>query len=165
MRKNIFFIGSLSVFATLNYIIWHMEEIKANGETVLLEIESAYPGAFNQGNNISLRYNIERGLKYYEEKDHGYVVISLDHNRVAKFVRFYGDFYGNESLAPGEKLLRYNNTPSRGFSIVPDSFMFQEGLAKRYEQAKYAIFRFDASGNYLLVGLADQQFRAIEADS
>ncbi|WP_375603983.1 GDYXXLXY domain-containing protein [Wolbachia endosymbiont of Anurida maritima] len=45
--------------------------------------------------------------------------------------------------------------------IVPNSFFFQEGHAQHYQNAKYGLFKFDNSGNYLLVGLANQNRQEI----
>ncbi|MFT7223422.1 MAG: putative membrane-anchored protein [Cellvibrionaceae bacterium] len=75
---------------------------------------------------------------------------------MAQFVRFYND----EDLQDQEKLLRFRSKHS--IHIVPDSFLFQEGHAEFYENAKYGVFKFDDRGNHLLVGLANEQLATIE---
>ncbi|MFQ5858311.1 MAG: GDYXXLXY domain-containing protein [Anaerolineae bacterium] len=55
-------------------------------------------------------------------------------------------------LAENELLLRYRR---RAFDvrIGPESFFFQEGHAKYYDDAGYAELRVSMSGDVLLVGL------------
>ncbi|OAD22131.1 hypothetical protein THIOM_002080 [Candidatus Thiomargarita nelsonii] len=111
-----------------------------------------------QGDYMRLRYAIEGKAPFNELASHqkrGYMVIRPDENNVAQFARFYK----GEDLREGEKLLHFHNTDS--IRIVPDSFFFQEGHAKYYQNAKYGVFKFDDSGNHLLVGLADENRQTI----
>jgi uncharacterized membrane-anchored protein len=154
MRKIIFLVVSLGVFAVLNYAIYEKEQLKANGETVYLELAPVDPRSLMQGDYMALRYAIERGIDRelaVRQKMRGYLVISLDENRVARFVRFHE----GQALQPGEKLLHYTNN-SGLISIVPDSFLFQEGHAKSYQAAKYGEFKFDNGGKHILIGLASE---------
>ena len=86
-------------------------------------------------------------------------MIRSDNNNVAQFERFYD----NEELSEGEKLLRFHKKYS-SLRIVPDSFLFQEGHAKYYENAKYGVFKFDNSGKYLLIALADENRSIIKVN-
>jgi uncharacterized membrane-anchored protein len=115
------------------------------------------PRSLIQGDYMRLSYSIERNQQYQTKDKSGYMVIVLDQNKVATFKRFYD---GNK-LASDEKLLHYHNQFGR-IRIVPDSFMFQEGHAKDYEQAKYGVFKFDTKGNHILVGLANEKLQLIQ---
>jgi uncharacterized membrane-anchored protein len=157
MKKNIFIASTLFVFAAFNYSIVQKEEIKANGETVLLELAPVDPRSLMQGDYMRLRYAIERSQSYQAKEKRGYMVITLDQNKVGTFKRLYD---GGE-LAANEKLLHYHNQYSQ-LRIVPDSFMFQEGHAKFYERAKYGVFKFNAKGSHILVGLADDKMQVIQ---
>ena len=84
------------------------------------------------------------------------MVIRPDENNAAQFVRFHRE----ESLAEGEKLLRFHKK-GRSIHIVPDSFFFQEGHAQYYENARYGVFKFDDSGKHLLIGLAGEDRKII----
>ena len=109
---------------------------------------------------MRLRYALERSVpvgKLPSHKKRGYIVISPNENNVAQFIRFYN----NEQLAPGEKLLHFHRKYNSA-RIVPDSFLFQEGHAKYYENAKYGVFKFDHSGNHMLVELADKNKNIIK---
>jgi uncharacterized membrane-anchored protein len=157
MKKIIFIVSTLLVFAVFNYGIFQKEEIKANGQVVLLELAPVDPRSMMQGDYMRLRYAIERGQNYQFKKKRGYIVLAIDQNKVGTFRRFYE----GEKLAGDEKLMHYHNQYNQ-LRIVPDSFMFQEGHAKFYDQAKYGVFKFDAKGSHILVALADDKMRVIQ---
>lgn len=157
MKKKILLASALLVFAAFNYSIYQKEQIKAKGETVLLELAPADPRSLMQGDYMQLRYAIESSQNHQPPDKRGYLVVGLDQNKVATFKRFYD---GGE-LAANEKLLHYHNLYGR-VRIVPDSFMFQEGYAEQYEQAKYGVFKFDTKGNHILIGLADDKLQVIQ---
>jgi uncharacterized membrane-anchored protein len=157
MKKIVFIASTLLVFAAFNYGIYQKEQIKANGETVLLELAPVDPRSMMQGDYMRLRYAIERNKQYQVKDKSGYIVVGLDQNKVGTFKRFYD---GGE-LGADEKLLHYHNQCGK-LRIMPNSFMFQEGQAKLYEQAKYGVFKFDTKGNHILVGLADKKLQVIQ---
>jgi uncharacterized membrane-anchored protein len=159
MKKVIFIASTLLVFAAFNYGIFQKEEIKANGETVLLELAPVDPRSLIQGDYMQLRYAIEQNQISQAKEKNGYMVVVLDQNKVATFK----SFYEKGELAANEKLLRYHAKYDQ-IRIVPDSFMFQEGHAKFYEQAKYGVFKFDKKGNHLLVALANANLNLISPD-
>ena len=154
MRMTLMLILSLAVLAVLNYGIYEKEYIKRQGETVLLELAPVDPRSLMQGDFMRLRYKIAQDAPISiltSNQSRGYMVIRLDENQVAQFVRFHA----GERLSAEEKLLRFHRQYSSA-QIVPDSFLFQEGHAEYYEVAKYGIFKFHPSGNHLLIGLADE---------
>lgn len=156
MKKIVFITSILWVFFAFNYGIYKKEQIKANGETVFLELVPVDPRSLIQGDYMRLRYAIERNHKNQIKGKRGYMVVGIDKNKVGTLKRHYD----GGKLAADEKLLHYHNQHGR-LRIVPDSFMFQEGHAKSYEQAKYGVFKFDTAGNYILIGLADQKLQFI----
>ena len=105
---------------------------------------------------MQLRYAIAREIQPARlNKDKGNVVVSLDENHVAKFVRVHQ----GENLQEGEYLLFYRK---RGeFRLGAESFMFQEGDAKLYEKARYGELKVDASGASILVGLRGEDFKPL----
>lgn len=160
MHTKIMIALSVFVLAALNYGIYEKEQIKENGDTLLLKLAPRDPRSLMQGDYMELRYAIERKAPFKELASHqkrGYMVIRSDENNVAQFARFHK----GEDLREGEKLLHFHKTKYRRVRIVPDSFFFQEGYAKYYQNAKYGVFKFDDSGNHLLVGLADENRQTI----
>ena len=89
---------------------------------------------------MRLRYAIELNAPAEQLASHqtrGYMVIRPDDDNVAQFVRFHKE----QDLNLGEKLLRFHKKGGN-IEIVPDSFFFQEGHAKYYENAEYGVFKF-----------------------
>lgn len=156
MKKWLFISFSIIVLAILNYAIWQKEQIIQSGEIVLLQLAPVDPRSLMQGDYMALRYAIEDEIPTSTQTKKGYVVVSIDNNRVAHFVRFHQ----TEPLTKQEKLLRYAKLGD-SIQISPNAFFFQEGHAELYSQAKYGEFKFDQQGNHLLVGLADEQFKHI----
>lgn len=154
MRAKIMILLLLPILAFLNYGIYEKEQIKKHGETLLLELAPADPRSLIQGDYVHLRYAIELSALANEStppQKRGYMVIRPNEDNVAQFVRFYK----GEDLSKGEKLLFFHYKYNQVL-IEPDSFLFQEGHAKHYENAKYGVFKFNDSGKHLLVNLADE---------
>jgi uncharacterized membrane-anchored protein len=153
MRQTIMIAVLVPILGILNYGIYKGEQVKKHGETLLFEIVIKDPRSLMQGDYMDLHYAIEehaltQGLPSNNQCK--YMVIIPDENHVARFVRFHQ----GEILNQGEKLIRFYYKSS-SIRIKPNSFFFQENQAKEYAKAKYAIFKFDHSGNYLLTGLAN----------
>ena len=167
MRVKILLAWSALVLAALNYGIYAKEQIKARGETLLLELVPVDPRSLMQGDYMRLAYQIVRDApveRLAAGQKRGYLVLRADQHKVARFVRFQS----GEDLNPGEKLLRFHvlspdNPEQRTLRIVPDSFLFQEGHAAYYQNARYGVFKFAGANEYLLTGLAAEDRRPITA--
>lgn len=159
MRARLMILLAVLVLAILNYGIYEKEQIKAHGDTLWLELAPVDPRSLMQGDYMRLRYALAQKVSADSLARHqkrGYLVIRPDAENVAQFVRFHdgGD------LKAGEKLLHFHKR-YRQVRIVPDSFFFQEGHGKYYENARYGVFKFDGAGRSLLVGLADEHKEVI----
>ena len=153
MRLKIMIGLTVLILLVLNYSIYQKEEIIDKGETVLLELAPVDPRSLIQGDYMRLRYvieNIAGDANASPDVKSGYMVIKVDAQQIARFVRFDD----GTPLAEDEKHLYYHRS-YRGLKIVPDSFFFQEGHADRYENARYGVFKFDNSGNHILTNLVD----------
>ena len=154
--KNILFWGTtLLVLAAVNFLIVKKENTLASEHTMLLRLAPVDPRSLIQGDYMVLRYAIARDISEAQLEDKGYIVVSLDENDVAKFVRIHK----GESLQEGEHLLFYRNRG--GLRLGAESFFFQEGDAKLYSNARYAELKVDASGASVLVGLRGEDFRSL----
>ncbi len=143
------------VFATVNILVISKEKTLATGRTMLLRLAPVDPRSLMQGDYMILRYAIARNLPKTQMKAKGFIVVTLDKNDVAKFVRFHE----GESLEPGEYLLLYRNR--KGLRLGAESFFFQEGDAKLYSKARYGELKVDASGKSVLVGLRGEDFNRL----
>ena len=169
MRIKILLAWAALVLAVLNYGIYAREQIVKEGETLLLELAPVDPRSLIQGDYMRLRYKVADDAPVAElatGQKRGYMVLRADENHVAQFVRFHS----GEALSAGEKLLRFHvfrpaiwpgMMEHRSLRIVPDSFLFQEGHAGRYDNARYGVFKFAGAGEYLLVGLAGEDRQQI----
>lgn len=161
MKNIVFIAASLVILCAFNWAILDKETLRRTGDTVLLELAPVDPRSLMQGDYMTLNYKITADLGWVahtsDRLKRGYMVFAADQDGVGKFVRFDD----GKPLGEHEKLLRYHISGGR-FRLVPDSFMFQEGLRQLYQPAKYGVFKFDGSGNRVLVGLADVNRRLIE---
>ena len=97
---------------------------------MLLGLAPLDPRSLIQGDYMKLRYAIARAFpKAQLKKDKGQLVVSLDANPVAKFVRVHK----GETLHEGEHFLFIE---TGGLRLGAESFMFQEGDAKLYSKGR-----------------------------
>ena len=87
----------------------------------------------------------------------GYIVVMVDRNKVAKFVRQQS----NTNVNNGELIIFYKKHKGR-FTIGADNYFFQEGSGPKYEKAKYGLLKIDSEGNSILIGLCDDNGQLIE---
>jgi len=155
MKKIIFWGTTLLVLVVVNLLIVKKEETLVNGRTMLLRLAPVDPRSLIQGDYMVLRYAIAGGITEVQLKDKGCIVVSLDKNDVANFVRVHK----GEGLQPGEYLLFYRNRG--GLRLGAESFMFQEGDADMYSNARYGELKVDESGASVLVGLRGDDFKPL----
>ena len=68
---------------------------------------------------------------------------------------------GGKDVREGEIVIRYKTDLGR-LTIGADNYFFQEGSAKKFENAKYGLLKVDSEGNSILVGLCDGDRRLIK---
>jgi uncharacterized membrane-anchored protein len=157
-------LSSAVVFAAFNVSILSHEGTIRNGETILLKLAPVDPRSLMQGDYMRLRYTVEneadRSATPGASSVGTFVVLRVDSNRVGTFVRFDD----GSPLATDERKFLVRRRSGRTV-VRPDSFMFQEGHAAAFAAARYGIFKVDRRGTHLLVGLANDELRAIEPDA
>ena len=154
--KNIIYWGTtLLVLVVVNLLIVKKEGTLANGRTMLLRLAPVDPRSLMQGDYMVLRYAIAREVQRRQLQGKGHIVISLDENEVANFVRVHE----GDSLHAGEYLLFYRNRG--GLRLGAESFMFQEGDADLYSNARYGELKVDESGASVLIGLRGDDFEPL----
>lgn len=154
--------GLALVLGTVNLSIREKQEVLANGQRVLLELRPVDPRSLMQGDYMRLSYG-ETSAPGAEITDQmppqGTVILKLDENEVATFSRIDD----GTALQEGEIRMQYKLRLERGFvRYGAESFFFQEGHAKLYEEAKYGVLRVDEEGASVLVGLAGEDRKLIE---
>jgi uncharacterized membrane-anchored protein len=156
MKKIIFFITACIVLAAVPVLIIQKETTLADGRTMLLDLAPRDPRSLMQGDYMVLRYAMVRQVPNDQLQSKGTLVVKLDANNVASFIRVHKD----EPLQDGEYLLAYRK---RGeLRLGAESFMFQEGHAKLYDRARFGELKVDKKGSSVLAGLCDSEFKSIK---
>ncbi|GAB3193879.1 putative membrane-anchored protein [Pontibacter aydingkolensis] len=149
----IIFVNLVLVLALFNWSVTEKEEILENGELVLLELAPVDPRSLMQGDYMRLSYAISRPELFDSLDQKGYAVLKLGQYNVAELVRFQKK---EQPLSPKEQLLKYSKTDWT-INLGAESYFFEEGQAKTFEQAKYGGLRVDEKGNSILIGLYDEK--------
>jgi uncharacterized membrane-anchored protein len=154
--KKIFIWGTtVFIVVAVGLLIVNKEKTLANGQSMLLRLAPVDPRSLIQGDYMILRCAIAGQISETQLNDKGYIVVSLDENNVGKFVRMHN----GDLLQPGEYLLSYRNRG--GLRLGAESFMFQEGHARRYSKARYGELKVADSGAGVLVGLRGEGFEPL----
>lgn len=158
-KKSILIIANLLfVLVLFNWSVSEKEEILADGRLVLLELAPVDPRSLMQGDYMRLNYAISRPELFDSLAPKGYAVLKLGKNQVAELVRFQE---GEELHSPQEQLLKYSKS-NWAINLGAESYFFEEGQAKHFEQAKYGGLKVDEKGNSILVGLYDEHRNLIK---
>jgi uncharacterized membrane-anchored protein len=147
MKTAIFWIATLAVFGVTNGMIARKEAAIRSGVTMYLELAPRDPRSLMQGDYMVLNHKIERETGPLADARRGRLVVKLDENGVARFVRIHR----GEPLAADEHLLRFRRR--NGVSVGANAFFFQEGHAPHYENARYGEYKVAETGESVLVGL------------
>ena len=143
------------VLAFFAFSVVQKETLIAKGTEVLLRLAPVDPRSLMQGDYMALDYEIIREIGYKSKS--GYVVVKVGNDRVAEFVRIQD----GKGVNNGEFIIRYKRHNGR-LTVGADNYFFQEGSAKKFENAKYGLLKVDSDGNSILVGLCDKDGRLIE---
>ncbi|MGJ3238113.1 MAG: GDYXXLXY domain-containing protein [Anaerolineae bacterium] len=159
LRTAVLF-GTLVVFLYLvNSNIITSENNLEDGTVAYFELAPVDPRSLIQGDYMTLVYDIEQQARAInpEIRESGQVVLSLDERNVARFERRY---QAEEPLADNEVVVNFyvRNGQVR---IGVDSFLFQEGQAGAYQEARFAEVRIIDGGGVMLVDMADASLNSI----
>lgn len=151
----------LATLAFVAYSVLTRERTLRDGELVLLRLVPVDPRSLLQGDYMRLRYAIEQDADPTPRR--GYLVLSVDENRVGHYVRLQAE---RDPLKSGEHLLRFGRRGAGAgevgrLSVGAESYFFQEGEGDKYARAKYCGLRLDGKGGSVLVGLWDEDLERI----
>lgn len=142
---------TLFTLAFVNYEITGKERILREGTPVLLELAPIDPRSLLQGDYMALRYamadEVARAAGARGMSD-GRIVIELDDEGVARFIRLYE----GGPLAERQQLLQFRK---RGESVrlASDAWFFEEGTAEAYRGARFGELRVSKDGEAVLVAV------------
>jgi len=159
----------LLVLVVVNLAIYEKEQTLSSGQTVLLQLAPVDPRSLLQGDYMALNYvlsqQIYQALPKTDESRRwrhnvavgdGFVVVKLDKNKVAHFVRLdKGEPVSEEQM---RLFFRVRNSTVK---FATNAFFFEEGTAGQYDSAEYGEFRVDDNGELLLVAMRDETFKLL----
>ena len=154
-KKIILAVNLLLVLGFFVLSVVGKEETLANSRQILVQLAPVDPRSMMQGDYMALNYSITRRIW---DNDGKYVVVKVDGDNVATFVRQQDD----KTLNDGELLIRWTTNKRGRKSIGADNYFFQEGTGDKYSVAHYGLLRVDSAGNCILVGLCDKDKQLIK---
>ncbi|MAB59028.1 MAG: hypothetical protein CMO46_00625 [Verrucomicrobiales bacterium] len=153
------------------------DQLILTGKEILLELAPVDPLSLLQGQYMIINFALEREEIEMKEEDvnsgridlspNGSVRIVLRYNGsgVASFNRFKDDqlLASNEILFKIKARRRRENGSEYFYRIdvEQESFLFKENTEKKYETAKYGVFKVNQDGDYVLVDLADKDLNRL----
>jgi uncharacterized membrane-anchored protein len=149
----------------------HKQYVLAHGQTVLLPLAPVDPRSLIQGDYMVLRYELETEINPLDnwvepfalpdQPRHGRLVIVIDDDRVGHF----SHFDDGSPLPEDELRLEYRLRDNQGDSlrVGAESFMFEEGTAHVYADARYGELVVADDGEAVLVGLRDEHKQPLGA--
>lgn len=153
----VLFLNLMLLLAYFNYSIFEKEEIVSNGKLILLKLAPVDPRSLMQGDYMALRYSIPETISLENIPKRGFCVVEMQSPGTATIVRLQED---KIPLRKNEHLIKY--TKNTGVNIGAESFFFQEGHAKKYENASFGGIKIDEDGNSVLIGLYDENLKQIK---
>ena len=159
-------LGLALVLVVMTRNIAKYENHLTTGDTVLLALAPVDPRGFMQGDYMTLSYALERDVfaalnrdpGSYPTNEDGYVIVALDNNKVAQFVRLAANQPKN--LASNEMAIHYR-IRNGAMQLATNAFFFQEGHGEAFEAAEYGLFRINDKGEPLLTNLVNDDFAVI----
>ncbi len=143
------------IVGLLNFGVVQKEQVLANGTAVYLKLRPVDPRSLMQGDFMRLGFEVENNVRSAiadKKIRSGFGIVKPDENGIAQFVRLDD----GTVLADAEYSIHFTKTSSRP-TLVPNSFLFQEGEGDDFANAEYAVLIYGADRrDYVLRGLADK---------
>lgn len=152
-KKMIFIANLLAFLLVFNWLIFQKEYTIKNGELVLLELYPRDPRSIMQGDYMELRYIMTNQWGIENIPSRGFCIVKKTENNIAVYDRLQPS---KTPIADDEIALKYY---SNGYTVKigAESFMFEEGQQKAYDNARYGGLRVEGNGSAVLVGLYDEK--------
>ncbi|HLT24508.1 MAG TPA: GDYXXLXY domain-containing protein [Ignavibacteria bacterium] len=149
----IILLNLILLLVIFNSSLVEKEEILSEGKLVLLKLAPVDPRSLMQGDYMALRYEVANDIAVNEAPVRGYCVLMADANNVAASVRFQKD---PTPIDEDEILIKYRLVNGQLY-IGAESYFFEEGQGKKFEEAVYGGLKIDEEGNSILIGLYDKE--------
>ena len=151
------------------------------GKEILLELAPVDPLSLLQGQYMIINFALEREEIEVKDQEVNSDRIRINHNESARIVLRYNEsgvasfnrFEDGQLLASNEMLLKIKRSTDRNYNdgefskyfyrinVEQESFLFKENSEKKYETAKYGVFKVGPDGDFVLVDLADKDLNKL----
>lgn len=162
-HKTLWIFGWLIVVLIMvNYSIVQKEAHLSEGTTVCLSLAPVDPRSLMQGDYMALRFALADTIRTALRKEtthldqhhrlrnsEGRALLNLEANCTATYV----DLFTGQMMQDHQVILRYR-VRNGHIKIATNAFFFEEGTAKKYDHARYGIFKL-LHADPLLTDLAD----------
>jgi uncharacterized membrane-anchored protein len=148
MTRALILVAALIVLVAINGSILSKELIRTHGQRIYLELGSVDPRSLMQGDYLALHFRITDSMSADAS---GSAALHVDERGVATL----------ESQPTRDSPRIRFRVRNGAIWLGTNAYFFEEGSAERYADAKYGEFRLDASGDAVLVGLSDENLRAL----
>lgn len=172
LKRNLIIANLLLLFTVFAWMLYDKEELLKKGDILVLELQPVDPRSFMMGDYMTLNYAINNDLPnnfsnlIVSESFDTYALDGPSHQQVVvKMQDSLGVFVrlnNKEPLGEGEFKLPCKRTTYFNYEILPNEYLFQEGRAKHFNQAKYAQFRVNKSGNVVIECLLDKDRKPLK---
>ena len=149
-----------SAFAVVGSGVAEKEAVLANGRQVLVRLAPVDPRSRIRGDYMTLNFEAPRlGTTWKRgEALPVWAVADVDPDGVARVRSFAG---ADAAEVSGDLLLKVRFR-GRRMVLGTNAYFFEEGQGRKYQRARYGMFRVGADGEAILVGLADEARQRIE---
>ena len=152
------------------------DQLILTGKEILLELAPVDPLSLLQGQYMIINFALERENIELKEEDVNSGRIHINHNESARIVLRYNEsgvanfnrFKDDQLLASNEILFKIKarrawrgSEYSYRIDVEQESFLFKENTEKKYESAKYGVFKVGPDGDFVLVDLADKDLNKL----
>ena len=151
------------------------------GKEILLELAPVDPLSLLQGQYMIINFALEREEIEVKDQEVNSDRIRIKYNESARIVLRYNEsgvasfnrFEDGQLLASNEMLFKIKRRTDRKYingevskyfyriNVEQESFLFKENTEKKYEEAKYGVFKVGPDGDFVLVDLADKDLNKL----
>jgi len=145
----------------VNHAIIDKQHLITDGRSVLLELAPADPRSIMQGDYMRLRFAIAADIRRAVSSTNtpnmtGLVWVQLDEHGVGRYQGLTPPEETIEEVVGMQFRVRNNRV-----QFATNAFFFQEGDAKKFDQARYGAFRVAEDGTLLLTAMYDKDHQLI----
>lgn len=158
LRFVIAFLGLFIIAGSMGWSIFEKENILTNGQTILLPVGPRDPRSLMQGDYMRLAYDPTLFPSMEVVKDlpyKGFSILKLGDKQQASFARIDD----GSTLSENEIRIVYRRSRTgwrlSGIKYAADSYFFEEGQGKRFNNARFIMVVVGEGGDTILTGLAD----------